>query len=188
MSILLSRLENVIRILRLKNMILGIHAREWVSPTSGLYTIHQIIQNHLNSRNGNQFDEDVVGIDWYIMPLLNPDGYEYSHTHDRMWRKNRSPEGKIKISISSRFFIFYSKKLRIDSMISLFTGSGCFGVDLMRNFDVAGFGVGASSNPCSNVYKGRNRNSETETQIASQAILDNARNIRVALSLHSIGK
>ena len=58
----------------------------------------------------------------------------------------------------------------------------------MRNFDVAGFGVGASSKPCSNVYKGKNRNSETETQIASQAILDNARNIRVALSLHSIGK
>ena len=87
-------------------MIPGIHAREWVSPTSGLYTIHQIIQNHLNSRNGNPFDEDVVGIDWYIMPLLNPDGYEYSHTHDRMWRKNRSPEGKIKISISSRLIIF----------------------------------------------------------------------------------
>ena len=103
-------------------MIPGIHAREWVSPTSGLYTIHQIIQNHLNSRNGNPFDEDVVGIDWYIMPLLNPDGYEYSHTHDRMWRKNRSPEGKMKISISSRLIIFefyYSKKLRIDLMISV---------------------------------------------------------------------
>ena len=101
-------------------MIPGIHAREWVSPTSGLYTIHQIIQNHLNSRNGNPFDEDVVGIDWYIMPLLNPDGYEYSHTHDRMWRKNRSPEGKIKISISSRLIIFefyYSKNKKNEESI-----------------------------------------------------------------------
>ena len=95
-----TRFENMIRLLRLEIMITGIHAREWVSPTSGLYTIHQIIQSHLNSRSGNPFDEDVVGIDWYIMPLLNPDGYEYSHTHDRMWRKNRSPEGKIKILIS----------------------------------------------------------------------------------------
>ena len=28
-------------------------------------------------------------VDWYVAPLLNPDGYEYSHTNDRMWRKNR---------------------------------------------------------------------------------------------------
>ena len=75
-------------------MFLGIHAREWVSPTSGLYTIEQIIQNHINAINGDPFDEDVVAVDWYIIPLLNPDGYEYSHTHDRMWRKNRTPDSK----------------------------------------------------------------------------------------------
>ena len=57
----------------------------------------------------------------------------------------------------------------------------------MRNFDVAGFGVGASSDSCSNTYKGSARNSEIETQIASDAILANKYNIRVALSLHSIG-
>lgn len=28
--------------------------------------------------------------DFYIMPVLNPDGYEHSHTHDRLWRKTRS--------------------------------------------------------------------------------------------------
>ena len=71
---------------------------------------------------------------------------------------------------------------------SIFIGGDCYGTDLMRNFDVAGFGVGASSDPCSNTYKGLERNSEIETRIASKEILDNARNIRVALSLHSIGK
>ena len=25
----------------------------------------------------------------YVAPLLNPDGYEFSHTNNRMWRKNR---------------------------------------------------------------------------------------------------
>lgn len=29
-------------------------------------------------------------MDWYILPVLNPDGYEYSHEYDRMWRKTRS--------------------------------------------------------------------------------------------------
>src|SRR5690348_2010969 len=34
-------------------------------------------------------------IDWLIVPLLNPDGYEYSRSSPdpeiRLWRKNRSP-------------------------------------------------------------------------------------------------
>ena len=66
-------------------------------------------------------------------------------------------------------------------------GSDCYGVDLMRNFDTSGFGIGASSDPCSNTYKGSGRNSEIETRIAFQEILENAYNIRVSLSLHSIG-
>jgi len=139
----------------------GIHAREWVSPTSGLYTINQIVQNHVKAKNGQPHDEDVVAVNWIIMPLLNPDGYEYSHTHDRMWRKNRTPNSR---------------------------GSDCYGVDLMRNFDTTGFGIGASSDPCSNTYKGSGRNSEIETRIAFKEILDNAYNIRVSLSLHSIGE
>ena len=57
----------------------------------------------------------------------------------------------------------------------------------MRNFDTSGFGIGASSDPCSNTYKGSGRNSEIETRIAFQEILENAYNIRVSLSLHSIG-
>jgi len=34
-------------------------------------------------------------LDWFIVPLLNPDGYEYSRSSSdpeiRLWRKNRSP-------------------------------------------------------------------------------------------------
>ncbi len=33
-------------------------------------------------------------------------------------------------------------------------GSRCSGVDLNRNYDVVGFGVGASSDPCDETYKG----------------------------------
>ena len=34
-------------------------------------------------------------------------------------------------------------------------GSSCIGVDLNRNWNVTGFGVGASTNPCSEVYRVR---------------------------------
>jgi hypothetical protein len=30
----------------------------------------------------------VKSVDWYVAPLLNPDGYEYTFTSDRLWRKN----------------------------------------------------------------------------------------------------
>ena len=57
----------------------------------------------------------------------------------------------------------------------------------MRNFDVIGFGVGASTDPCNDTYRGPEPASENETQAASRAILRHSNNIRVALSIHSIG-
>jgi murein tripeptide amidase MpaA len=52
----------------------GIHAREWIAPAMALYIIHQLVEN--NSTNSDLTD----GVDWLILPVLNPDGYEYSHT------------------------------------------------------------------------------------------------------------
>ena len=31
------------------------------------------------------FDGLLTEVDWYIIPVLNPDGYEYSHTTDRYY-------------------------------------------------------------------------------------------------------
>lgn len=63
----------------------GIHAREWIATATTTYVINDL----LTSTN-----EDVQYIaqnyDWYIFPSTNPDGYVYTHTDDRMWRKTRS--------------------------------------------------------------------------------------------------
>ena len=45
--------------------------------------------------------------DWYFLPLINADGYVYTWTEDRLWRKSRKPS----------------------------PGTGCVGTDLNRNFD-----------------------------------------------------
>ena len=70
--------------------------------------------------------DDIGRVQWPIIPLANPDGYEYTRTHDRMWRKNT-------VNIP---------------------GTSCIGVDINRNFP-EGYGVGASKNPCSEVYQAR---------------------------------
>lgn len=50
----------------------GIHAREWIAPVTALYAIHQLVTNKSNSA---LYDK----VDWYIIPSLNPDGYDYTH-------------------------------------------------------------------------------------------------------------
>ncbi len=32
---------------------------------------------------GHRCDEVLSAVDWYIIPILNPDGYEFFHTADR---------------------------------------------------------------------------------------------------------
>lgn len=53
----------------------GIHAREWIAPAQVLYIINQLVENQTVTKSLTD------NIDWYILPVLNPDGYEYTHTN-----------------------------------------------------------------------------------------------------------
>ena len=55
----------------------GIHAREWISPATVAYITQELLVNA-----GNHIDI-LSEYDFYVMPLINPDGYEYSRTYDR---------------------------------------------------------------------------------------------------------
>lgn len=61
----------------------GMHAREWASPPTVLYLIHRLVEVP-SSRN-----ELLANIDWLIVPMQNPDGYEWSRSNTRLWRQNR---------------------------------------------------------------------------------------------------
>lgn len=71
------------------------------------------------------------------MPVINPDGYEYTFTVDRLWRKNKRKAG--------------------------YAAAGCFGVDLNRNFGYKWGGKGTSKDICRDTYAGSKPFSEPET-------------------------
>ena len=53
----------------------GIHAREWISPAVVSYILRELVENYAAN-------QDIVDrYDWYILPVHNPDGYEYTHTN-----------------------------------------------------------------------------------------------------------
>lgn len=55
----------------------GIHAREWIAPITALYIAHRLV----NDYQTDPVTKNLVDtFDWRILPIANPDGYEYSHT------------------------------------------------------------------------------------------------------------
>jgi extracellular matrix protein 14 len=66
----------------------GAHAREWISVAAVLYTAHELVTTYSKRATTRRL---VDNFDWILVPTLNPDGYEYTWTSDRLWRKNRQP-------------------------------------------------------------------------------------------------
>ena len=61
----------------------GLHAREWLGPMTTMWSI-DFIMSHLNLASVSDFE-------YHFIVISNPDGYEYSRTTQRQWRKNRRP-------------------------------------------------------------------------------------------------
>ena len=89
-----------------------------------------------------------------LVPVLNPDGYEYSRTKDRYWRKNRRKNSGSKCDegILHHGFEDAANGVMVDS----------YGVDLNRNFGKE-FGTASSGNPCDDTYRGTEAFSEPES-------------------------
>jgi hypothetical protein len=110
------------------------HAREWAATDFAL----RLITYLANPPAGNtRVDSLLQTRDIWVIPVANPDGYEYTFTTDRLWRKTRSPQA-----------------------------GGAVGVDMNRNhrqnwgFDDAG----SSPDPSSDIYRGPTPASEIEVR------------------------
>ena len=68
--------------------------REWVAISTATFLLDKLVaafkltEAEVSGAQGCDLAA-VRAVDWYVAPLLNPDGYEFSHTDNRMWRKNR---------------------------------------------------------------------------------------------------
>jgi hypothetical protein len=128
-----------------------IHAREWVSGTTCQYIIHELLVGY---KAGRAIAKDALtNFNWAIIPVTNPDGYEYSWTSDRMWRKNQRTNTGCP------------------------TRPACCGVDLNRNYNDGQWGGGgSSSDPCSDTYRGPSAASEPEVQATAAFFADLQKN------------
>ncbi|XP_054479933.1 carboxypeptidase B2 [Anoplopoma fimbria] len=132
----------------------GIHAREWIAPAFCLWFVQYALSfNKINQEITRILDN----MDVYILPVLNPDGYHYTWTTNRMWRKNRS------VSQSSK----------------------CVGVDLNRNFDANWCTEGASDDPCTEIYCGAFPESEPESQAVANFLRSHKDSVQLYFSIHS---
>ncbi|KAK9507608.1 hypothetical protein O3M35_007428 [Rhynocoris fuscipes] len=148
----------------------GMHGREWIATSTALFVLKQIVENY-------QTNKGVVDtLDWYIMPLANPDGYEYSHTSDRFWRKNRSKKPKDPE---------YDEEYDEEARFMWGEDENCKGVDLNRNFDYHWAEVGASNDPCKPNFAGKKPFSEPESRALSEFIMENSEHIKAYITLHS---
>ncbi|KAF9426484.1 Carboxypeptidase A4 [Podila epigama] len=101
----------------------GQHAREWIGPAVVSYIARELLTGYGSHKKITRL---VDQFEFIIIPVLNADGYAYTWSTNRMWRKNRQPT-------SIPF---------------------CKGIDPNRNWGYMWNNGGSSNNPCSDAYHG----------------------------------
>ncbi|XP_033628137.1 carboxypeptidase B-like [Asterias rubens] len=119
----------------------GIHAREWVSPATVMFIAKSLAEEY---GTDDTVTKMLDTFDIYIVPSLNVDGYTYTWTNDRLWRKTRSTYG----------------------------AQVCVGTDPNRNYDYRWGGQGASTQKCSDTYRGPSVHSEPEVAGTTSFLLN----------------
>ncbi|XP_062235084.1 carboxypeptidase A6 [Platichthys flesus] len=132
----------------------GVHAREWIGPAFCQWFVKEAI-------NSYQYDSGMRRLlnqlNFYIMPVFNVDGYDFSWTTDRFWRKTRSKNHKFH----------------------------CRGVDANRNWKVKWCDEGASSHPCDDTYCGPFPESEPEVKAVAKFLRKHKKRVKAYISIHA---
>ncbi|CAG9832795.1 unnamed protein product [Diabrotica balteata] len=133
-----------------------IHAREWISGATTTYILNEVLHSE-----DPRIRAIAEGHDWYIFPVINPDGFEFTHTTDRMWRKTRTDYGK---------------------------GQECRGADPNRNWDFKWNQGGSTDDPCDETYAGPTAFSEVETKTLSEYMSTVVDELLLFITFHSFSE
>lgn len=117
------------------------HAREWISPMTVMWFADVLLERYESDPRVRGL---VDSLEIHLVPVSNPDGYVYTWTNNRLWRKNRRNNG-----------------------------NGTFGVDLNRNWGYQWGGQGSSGSGSEETYRGPAPFSEPETQALRDYIAAN---------------
>jgi len=132
------------------------HAREWISVEVPFLFGKYLLEHYASDpRIKNLVDQSEV----WIIPMVNPDGLEYTLHVYRYWRKNRRDNK-----------------------------DGSYGVDINRNYGYK-WGLdnaGSSPYPASEIYRGPEAFSEPETKAIRDFFLK--KNFRAMISYHSFSQ
>ncbi|KAK4460214.1 putative metallocarboxypeptidase ecm14 [Cladorrhinum samala] len=101
----------------------GLHGREWISTSTVTYLMWSFITTYAREP---MITKILQHFDIIFIPVLNPDGYEYTWRTDRLWRKSRQ-----------------QTKLRF-----------CRGLDLDHAFGYEWESANLHADPCSDSYGG----------------------------------
>jgi carboxypeptidase T len=61
------------------------HAREWIS----VEVPYRLAEHLVEQSSADPVQRWLQQGEVWVVPMVNPDGHEYTRTHDRLWRKNR---------------------------------------------------------------------------------------------------
>ncbi|MEM9373244.1 MAG: M14 family zinc carboxypeptidase [Planctomycetota bacterium] len=129
------------------------HAREWISPMTVTYLASRLIADYDTDAEVRDL---VDSVRFVIVPMVNPDGYLYTWSNERFWRKNR--------------------RNNLD---------GTSGVDLNRNWGYEWGGEGSSGSTNSDTYRGPSPFSEPETQTIRDLALGFGDDLAAHIDYHS---
>ncbi|MEZ6163565.1 MAG: M14 family metallocarboxypeptidase [Phycisphaerales bacterium] len=130
-----------------------VHAREWIAPMTTCYIASKLVSDYDTDDQVRMLLDHARVV---VVPVGNPDGYLYTWSVERYWRKSRRDNG-----------------------------DGNFGVDINRNWGYEWGGSGSSGQTGSNTYRGTAPFSEPETQALRDVALGLGQSLVAHIDYHS---